>query len=125
MTLPLEPPLLAGRKQSAAGPVTIVPDLRSFRYDPRSVRLSPMQMLVVQLVCCGLADKEIAFILGVSSATVKAHMSRAIKDMGLFRRHQLVRFIFENGLFDPERAQSEILKRRSAKLNPQDAARAA
>ena len=53
-------------------------------------------------------------VAGVSSATVKAHMSRAIKDMGLFRRHQLVRYVFENGLFDPETAQAEILRRRAA-----------
>ena len=81
MILPLEAPLAPGRTQSARGPVNIVPDLRSYRYEPKPCRLSPMQMLVTQLVCCGLADKEIAFILGVSSATVKAHMSRAIKDM--------------------------------------------
>ena len=115
MILPLDPPLQTGRKQSSAGTkMTIVPDLRSFRYEPRPARLSPMQMLVVQLVCCGLADKEIAFMLGVSSATVKAHMSRAIKDMGLYRRHQLVRYVFENGLFDPETAQAEILRRCAA-----------
>ena len=114
MILPLEAPLAPGRKLSARGPVNIVPDLRSYRYEPKPCRLSPMQMLVTQLVCCGLADKEIAFILGVSSATVKAHMSRAIKDMGLFRRHQLVRYVFENGLFDPEAAQAEILRRRAA-----------
>jgi DNA-binding NarL/FixJ family response regulator len=115
MILPLEAPMEPGRKHGAGGPATIVPDLRSFRYEPKPVQLSPMQMLVVQLVCCGLADKEIAWLLAVSSATVKAHMSRAIKDMGLYRRHQLVRFIFENGLFDPERAQTEIMKRRSAR----------
>jgi DNA-binding NarL/FixJ family response regulator len=114
MILPLDPPLQPGRKQSSSAKMTIVPELRSFRYEPRPARLSPMQMLVVQLVCCGLADKEIAFMLGVSSATVKAHMSRAIKDMGLFRRHQLVRYVFENGLFDPETAQAEILRRRAA-----------
>jgi DNA-binding NarL/FixJ family response regulator len=114
MNRPLETPLALGRSKGAAGTVTVVPDLRSFRYDPRPCRLSPMQMLVVQLVCCGLADKEIAFMLGVSSATVKAHMSRAIKDMGLYRRHQLVRYVFENGLFDPETAQAEILRRRAA-----------
>ena len=113
MILPLDRPIQAGRKQDARGTMSIVPDLRSFRYEPKPVRLSPMQMLVVQLVCCGLADKEIAFILGVSSATVKAHMSRAIKDMGLYRRHQLVRYVFENGLFDPESAQAEILRRRA------------
>ena len=114
MTLPLDPPLQPGRKQASGKMMTLVPDLRSFRYEPKPARLSPMQMLVVQLVCCGLADKEIAFVLGVSSATVKAHMSRAIKDMGLYRRHQLVRYVFENGMFDPEAAQAEILRRRAS-----------
>lgn len=114
MTYPLEAPLRPGRKSTASGTISIVPDLRSFRYDPKPARLSPMQMLVVQLVCCGLADKEIAFLLSVSSATVKAHMSRAIRDMGLYRRHQLVRYVFENGLFDPEAAQTQLLRRRTA-----------
>jgi DNA-binding NarL/FixJ family response regulator len=114
MILPLASPLRPGRKQASGNAMTIVPDLRSYRYEPRPARLSPRQMLVVQLVCCGLADKEIAFILGVSSATVKAHMSRAIKEVGLYRRHQLVRYVFENGLFDPESAQAEILRRRAA-----------
>jgi DNA-binding NarL/FixJ family response regulator len=110
----LDLPRQPGRQQASGNKMTIVPDLRSFRYEPKPVRLSPMQMLVVQLVCCGLADKEIAFILSVSSATVKAHMSRAIKEMGLFRRHQLVRYVFENGLFDPESAQAEIQRRRAS-----------
>ena len=114
MILPLDLSLQPGRNQASGNKAAIVPDLRSFRYEPKQARLSPMQMLVVQLVCCGLADKEIAFILGVSSATVKAHMSRAIKDMGLYRRHQLVRYVFENGMFDPEAAQAEILRRRAS-----------
>ena len=38
---------------------------------------------------------------------------RAIAELGLYRRHQLVRYVFENNLFDPERAQAEILRRRS------------
>lgn len=111
MTIPFEPPLRAGRKTVPSGAATIMPDLRNYRYDPKPHRFSTMQMVVVQLVCCGMADKEIAHLLGLSSATVKAHMSRAIRHMGLFRRHQLVRYIFENGLFDPERAQAEIMKR--------------
>ncbi len=115
MIMPLNAPLEPGRTHGAGGLATTVPDLRSFRYDPKPVRLSPMQMLILQLVCCGLADKEIAWLLAVSCATVKAHMSRAIKDMGLFRRHQLVRYVFENGLFDPEHAQTEIIKRRAAR----------
>ena len=114
MNQPLAAPVRLGRSRTASGGMTIVPELRSYRYDPKPCRLSAMQMLVLQLVCCGLADKEIAFLLGVCSATVKAHMSRAIREMGLYRRHQLVRYMFENGLFDPEAAQSEILRRRKA-----------
>ncbi len=114
MNLPLETPVRLGRSTTASGTINIVPELRSYRYDPKPCQLSAMQMLVLQLVCCGLADKEIAFLLGVCSATVKAHMSRAIREMGLYRRHQLVRYVFENGLFDPEAAQAEILRRRKA-----------
>ena len=114
MNLPLETPLRLGRSRTASGTINVVPELRSYRYAPRPCRLSAMQMLVLQLVCCGLADKEIAFLLGVCSATVKAHMSRAIRDMGLYRRHQLVRYVFENGLFDPEGTQAAILRRRTA-----------
>ena len=114
MNQPLESPMRLGRSGTASRAVTILPELRSYRYEPKPCRLSAMQMLVLQLVCCGLADKEIAYLLGVASATVKAHMSRAIRDMGLYRRHQLVRYVFENGLFDPETAQAEILRRRAA-----------
>lgn len=106
------------RTREDHSPVNLVPHLRSYRYQPKRIRFSPVQMVVVQLVCCGFADKEIAFLLGVSSATVKAHMSRAIRDMGLYRRHQLVRYVFENGMFDPERAEVEIARRRL----PKDAA---
>lgn len=113
MAMLFEPDRVGSGESSSAPPVGLVPHLRSYRYQPKRVRFSPVQMVVVQLVCCGFADKEIAFLLGVSSATVKAHMSRAIRDMGLYRRHQLVRFIFENGLFDPERAEAEIARRRS------------
>ncbi len=112
MTMLLESERGASRTREDSAIPGLVPHLRSYRYQPKRVRFSPVQMVVVQLVCCGFADKEIAFLLGVSSATVKAHMSRAIRDMGLYRRHQLVRYIFENGLFDPERAEVEIARRR-------------
>lgn len=113
MAFLIEPEIGAALEPAAAPAASLVPHLRSYRYQPKRIRFSPVQMVVVQLVCCGFADKEIAFLLGVSSATVKAHMSRAIRDMGLYRRHQLVRYIFENGLFDPERAEAEIARRRA------------
>lgn len=99
-------------------------DLRTFRYRPKPVTLTAIQTLVVQLVCCGLADKEIAHFLGMSSSTVKSHVSRAIRDMGLFRRHQIVRYIFENGLFDPESAEARITARQAARSRRKPAAAA-
>jgi len=92
-----------------------LPNLRTFRYAPRGHVLSPIQELVVQLVCCGLADKEVAHLLSLSCSTVKSHMSRAIREMGLVRRHQVVRYIFENDLFDPETTQARIAQRSAAR----------
>ena len=40
--------------------------LRSFRYAPQAHAFSEVQWLVAQLVACGLADKEIAYVLGIS-----------------------------------------------------------
>ena len=49
MNLPLETPVRLGRSRTASGTITVVPELRSYRYDPKPCRLSAMQMLVLQL----------------------------------------------------------------------------
>lgn len=86
--------------------------LRRFRYAPQPARFSPVQWLTAQLVACGLSDKEIAFLIGISPATVKAHNNRNLQNLGLLRRGQLVRYIFESGQFDPEAAEQLIAERR-------------
>lgn len=86
--------------------------LRSYRYSPRAAELTSTQQLVIQLVACGLSDKEIAYFLGITSATVKAHNAAVLRAFGFHRRAQLVRFVFENKWFDPEEAQRALEARR-------------
>lgn len=93
--------------------------LRSFRYAPRCVKFTPVQWLIAQLVACGLSDKEIAFQLSISSSTVKAHNTKTLRALGLLRRGQLVRYLFETGQFDPDRAQRELEMRKLTNLKPQ------
>lgn len=85
--------------------------LRSFRYAPQAHVFSEVQWLVAQLVACGLADKEIAYVLGISPSTVKAHTSKIIHGMGLWRRAQLVRYIWEERRFSPEETELLIAQR--------------
>lgn len=85
--------------------------LRSFRYKPQEHKFSQVQWLVAQLVACGLADKEIAHLLGISSSTVKAHTGKIIRSLGFYRRSQLVRYIWETRLFHPEETEMLLAQR--------------
>ena len=86
--------------------------LRSFRFSPRKIDLTSTQKTICQFIACGLSDKEIAYLLGIGCSTVKAHNTKILRMLGLFRRTQLVRFVFETGDFDPSIAEAEV-KRRS------------
>lgn len=86
--------------------------LRRFRYAPRPIRFSQVQWLVAQAITCGLSDKEIAFLLGISHATVKAHTGKIIQGLGFSRRTQLVRYMLETGQFDPESTEQRLALRR-------------
>ena len=82
--------------------------LRSYRYAPRPAEITSTQRIVLQLVACGLSDKDIAHFLGITCATVKAHNAAAMKILGLRRRAQMVRLVFESGWFDPETAEKAL-----------------
>jgi len=92
--------------------------LRRFRYAPRPVKLTAVQWLIAQLVACGLADKEIAHLLEISAATVKAHHSNTMHALDFVRRAQLVRYIFETGQFDPVEAERMIAERKLRRSRP-------
>ena len=52
--------------------------------------LTARQALILELVCKGLLNKQIAFRLGIAETTVKAHISAILKKLGVRSRTQAV-----------------------------------
>jgi DNA-binding NarL/FixJ family response regulator len=52
--------------------------------------LTPQQYRVLAMVCNGLLNKQIAWELGVSEATIKAHMTAILRKLGAQSRTQAV-----------------------------------
>jgi DNA-binding NarL/FixJ family response regulator len=63
--------------------------------------LTPQQFRVLQMLGTGLLNKQIAFELGVSEATVKAHMTAILRKLGASNRTQAVLIAGKLAL-DPE-----------------------
>ena len=73
--------------------------VHSLGYAPKPVKLEGRQLQIAKLVALGLADKEIAHFLAVSQGTVKGHVSMILRVLGLYRRTQICRYVYETGLF--------------------------
>ena len=73
-------------------------DIRALGYAPNPVTLEGRLREVAQLIALGLADKQIAFHLGVSQGTVKGHVSAILRVLGLYRRTQICRYVHEQSL---------------------------
>lgn len=56
----------------------------------RIASLTPQQFRVLSMLCSGLINKQIAAELGVSEATVKAHMTAILEKLGASNRTQAV-----------------------------------
>lgn len=56
----------------------------------RLVTLTPQQVRVLMMLSEGLLNKQIAFELGVSEATIKAHVSAILQKLGVESRTQAV-----------------------------------
>jgi DNA-binding NarL/FixJ family response regulator len=52
--------------------------------------LTPHQFRVLMMLCEGLLNKQIAFLLGVSEATIKAHVTAILRKMHVHNRTQAV-----------------------------------
>lgn len=57
--------------------------------------LSPAQARILPYLRNGLLNKQIAFQLGVTEATVKAHMTAAFRKLGVFNRTQALIMLAE------------------------------
>jgi DNA-binding NarL/FixJ family response regulator len=56
----------------------------------RLTALTPQQVRVLMMLSEGLLNKQIAYELGVSEATVKAHVSAILQKLGVESRTQAV-----------------------------------
>jgi DNA-binding NarL/FixJ family response regulator len=80
------------------GDIWIPPDIDlSAAADPemtrlrdRLVTLTPQQVRVLMMLSEGLLNKQIAYELGVSEATIKAHVSAILQKLGVESRTQAV-----------------------------------
>jgi DNA-binding NarL/FixJ family response regulator len=64
------------------------PDLARLR--DRLITLTPQQVRVLMMLSEGLLNKQIAYELGVSEATIKAHVSAILQKLGVESRTQAV-----------------------------------
>src|SRR6266513_550820 len=62
-----------------------VPDPEMTRLRDRLVTLTPQQVRVLMMLSEGLLNKQIAYELGVSEATIKAHVSALLQKLGVER----------------------------------------
>jgi DNA-binding NarL/FixJ family response regulator len=65
-------------------------DPELMRLRDRLVTLTPQQVRVLMMLSEGLLNKQIAFELGVSEATIKAHVSAILQKLGVESRTQAV-----------------------------------
>jgi DNA-binding NarL/FixJ family response regulator len=68
--------------------VTLDPDEEAIA--ARIAELTPQQYRVLAMVCNGLLNKQIAYELQVSEATIKAHMTAILRKLGAHSRTQAV-----------------------------------
>ena len=75
----------ARRRSRAPAPTPKPPSLMA-----RMATLTPQQVRVLMMLSEGLLNKQIAYQLGVSEATVKAHVSAILQKLGVESRTQAV-----------------------------------
>ena len=99
----LELDLAAAVKRVAAGEQVLDPAL--VKPDPlpgeRNRRLTPRELEVLQLICDGLSNKEIAVKLDLSANTVAVHRANIMNTLGVHKTAELVVYALQNGLVNP------------------------
>jgi DNA-binding NarL/FixJ family response regulator len=70
--------------------LALAPDAESAAMIARLSTLTPQQVRVLMMLSGGLLNKQIAYELGVSEATIKAHVSAILQKLGVDSRTQAV-----------------------------------
>jgi DNA-binding NarL/FixJ family response regulator len=95
--------LAAAVKKIAAGETVLDPAVARPAPLPgeRAKRLTPRELEVLQLICNGLSNKEIAVELEVSVNTVAVHRANIMNALGVHKTAELVVYALQNGLVSP------------------------
>ena len=95
--------LAAAVKKVAAGETVLDPAVARPAPLPgeRAKRLTPRELEVLQLICNGLSNKEIAVKLDVSANTVAVHRANIMNALGVHKTAELVVYALQNGLVSP------------------------
>ena len=92
--------LAAVVRRAAAGEVVLDPRLTpsdALRGDRQSV-LTPRELQVLQLICDGKSNREIAAGLELSVNTVAVHRANIMNTLGIHKTAELVVYAIRNGL---------------------------
>jgi len=93
--------LAAAVKRVANGETVIDPAVDMGHTPGEKSRLTPREMEVLQLICKGLSNKEIAAQLNVSANTVAVHRASIMNTVGVHKTAELVMYALQNGLVNP------------------------
>jgi DNA-binding NarL/FixJ family response regulator len=95
--------LAAAVKRVAAGETVLDPVLAQpvTLSGERNKRLTPRELEVLQLICDGLSNKEIAEKLALSANTVAVHRANIMNTLGVHKTAELVVYALQNGLVNP------------------------
>jgi|SRR6185295_3178959 len=90
-------------KRVAAGETVLDPALAqpAALAGERNKRLTPRELEVLQLICDGLSNKEIAEKLTLSANTVAVHRANIMNTLGVHKTAELVVYALQNGLVNP------------------------
>ena len=93
--------LAAAIRRVAAGETVLDPAIvREPRAGERT-RLTPRELQVLQLICDGLSNREIAARLDVSINTVAVHRANIMSTLGVHKTAELVVYALQHGLVNP------------------------
>jgi DNA-binding NarL/FixJ family response regulator len=97
----LELDLAAAVHKVAAGETVLDPAISSAASGPRTRALTPRELEVLQLICDGLSNREIATRLELSINTVAVHRANIMNTLGVHKTAELVVYALQNGLVNP------------------------
>jgi DNA-binding NarL/FixJ family response regulator len=92
--------LASAVKRVAAGETVLDPSVNrpSALKGERTQALTPRELEVLQLICSGMSNREIAERLGLSINTVAVHRANIMSALGLHKTAELVVYAITNGL---------------------------